>query len=97
MRRSKIDRVMLQRLVNEGRSQTEIAKYFGVSRMAVYKALKNLKVAVCTHVADTAAPQVIKEHLNATQQLLKINKCAHEMLDTLMVWQRGEPVVSGNQ
>lgn len=56
MRRSKIDRVMLQRLVNEGRSQTEIAKYFGVSRMAVYKALKKLKIAVCTHVADKAAP-----------------------------------------
>jgi transposase len=92
MRRSKIDRVLLQRLVNEGRSQTEIAKYFGVSRMAVYKALKKLKIAVCPHVADKAAPQVIKEHLNATQQLLKINKCAHEMLDTLMAWQRGEPV-----
>jgi predicted transcriptional regulator len=52
MRRSKIDRVLLQRMINEGRSQTDIAKYFGVSRMAVYKALKNLKVAVCTHAAD---------------------------------------------
>lgn len=92
MRQTKIDPVQLQRMVNEGRNQREIAKVFGVSRMAVYKALKKLKLAVCSHVATRAAPKVIREHLNATQQLLKVNKCANEMLDTLMAWQRGDPV-----
>jgi predicted transcriptional regulator len=92
MGKAKFDRAELARLIREGKSQTEIAEIFGVSKMAISKAAKEVGLAVVRHVAARQAPEVVREHINASQQLLKVNRCANELLDLLMAWHRGDNV-----
>jgi len=33
---------------------------------------------------------VVREHINASQQLRKVNRSANELLDLLMAWHRGD-------
>ncbi|MGD0914941.1 MAG: hypothetical protein ABSB22_00645 [Thermodesulfobacteriota bacterium] len=90
MPKPKIDRVMLDQMLGEGKPQREIAQYFGVTDGAISKAKNELKVAVVKNVALESAHKVVGRHLDTIGQLQKINQNANELLDLLMRWNRGD-------
>jgi len=53
MGKARFDRAELVRMLHEGKSQKEIAKVFGVSKMAISKAAKKLVPAVVSQVAES--------------------------------------------
>lgn len=87
---AKIDFDVLNRLVTEGKTTTEIAKYFSCTPGAVSQAKKKLKISVVKNVALERAHQVVGQNLDAVAQLQKINQDANELLDLLMRWNRGD-------
>ncbi|MCK9391541.1 MAG: hypothetical protein WCW53_06905 [Syntrophales bacterium] len=86
----KIDRVKLNQMLNAGKSQREVAHYFGVTAGAVSKAKKELNLSVVRNVSLERAHEVVDKNLNAVDQLQKINGYANELLDLLMQWNRGD-------
>lgn len=90
MAQPKISFVLLERLVREGNTVSQIARELGVTKGSVSKALKRLKVGVAKDLALRSAPQVIEKNINAMEQLQKINDDANELLDLLMRWNRGD-------
>ncbi len=86
----KIDKVKLSQLVMSGKSQREIAKYFGVTPGAVSQVKKELNINVVKSVALENAHRVVEKNLDAVGQLQKINDHANELLDLLMRWNRGD-------
>ncbi|NLX50505.1 MAG: hypothetical protein GXY72_00215 [Deltaproteobacteria bacterium] len=86
----KIDRVKLNHMLTAGKSQKEIAQFFGVTEGAISKAKKELNIAVVKNVSLERAHQVVEKNLNAVEQLQKINGYANELLDLLMRWNRGD-------
>jgi transcriptional regulator with XRE-family HTH domain len=86
----KIDRIKLRQLLRAGKSQTDIAKYFGVTESAISQAKKELNVAVVKNVALENAHEIVNREINALDQLGLINNHANELLDILMRWNRGE-------
>jgi len=83
MPKPKIDRVKLYQLLKAGKSQREVAQVFGVTEGAISRAKKELNLAVVKNVALENAHRVTEEHLDAVQQLQKINVKANKMLDEL--------------
>lgn len=74
-------------------SDAEMARRIGCTRAAVGRRKRRLLNAkagetICT---PTTVKKIVTEELNTIGQLKKINRYAHEMLDLLMRWQRGEP------
>lgn len=90
MPKPKIDRVLLNKMLREGQSPKEAAKFFGVSKVAIWKAKKQLNIAVVKSVALESAHRVVDKNLDAVAQLQKINDYANELLDLLMRWNRGD-------
>lgn len=86
----KIDRVKLNRLLREGKSQKDVAQVMGVSEAAISKAKKELNINVVKSVALENAHKVVGKNLDAVAQLQKINSYANELLDLLMRWNRGD-------
>ena len=80
----KIDFNVLNRLVTEGKSTTDIAKYFSCTPGAVSQAKKKLKISVVKNVVLESAHKVVDKNLDAIGQLQKINKAANQLLDELM-------------
>ena len=85
-----IDRVKLDQMLRKGKSQKEIAQFFGVTEGAISKAKKELKINVIKAVALERAHEVADKNLNTIAQLQKINSYANELLDLLMRWNRGD-------
>lgn len=79
----KIDFDVLNRLITEGKSTTEIAKYFSCTPGAVSQAKKKLKIAVVKNVALENAHKVVGKNIDAVQQLQKINEVANRLLNEL--------------
>ncbi len=90
MARPKIDRVKLNQLLREGKSQKEVAQVFKVTEAAVSKAKKELNISVVKNVALENAHKVVASHLDTVSQMQKINLAANELLDILMRWGRGD-------
>jgi ParB-like chromosome segregation protein Spo0J len=90
MPEAKIDKVELSRLLRSGKAQREIAQVFGVTESAISKAKKELNLNVVKNVALENAHRVVDKHLNAVDQLQKINEHANWLLDLLMDWQKGD-------
>jgi uncharacterized protein YerC len=90
MGKAKIDRVKLNRMLRDGKSQKEIAKTLGVSEAAISKAKKVLNINVVKSVALESAHRIVDKNLDAVEQLQKINRDANELLDLLMRWNRGD-------
>jgi len=90
MPKPKIDKVKLNQMLKSGKSQKEVAQFFGVTAGAVSKATKELHLCVVKNVALENAGRVVDKNLNAVDQLQKINDYANELLDLLMRWGRGE-------
>jgi uncharacterized protein YjaG (DUF416 family) len=90
MGKSRIDRVLLNQMLRDGKSQREIAKFFRVSPAAICQAKKELHIAVVKNTTLESAHKVVSSHLDTIGQLQKINQDANELLDLLMRWNRGD-------
>jgi predicted transcriptional regulator len=90
MPKPKFSDMQLKQLVNEGLTNTQIAKKLGVTPGAITQRLKALRLAANKEVALVRAGEVVRKELNAVEQLQKINGYANELLDLLMRWNRGD-------
>ncbi|MCD6300197.1 MAG: hypothetical protein J7L78_03385 [Dehalococcoidales bacterium] len=70
-------------MLREGKSQKDIARSMNVSEAAICKAKRELNINVVKNVALENAHRVTEEHLDAVQQVQKINVKANKMLDQL--------------
>ena len=89
-RPGKIDVLKLKRYVREGKSQTKIAKIFGVSDTAVSMRLKDLNLSVAKSVQMEHAHACVMDCLDVVHQLHKLNGESNFLLDLLMAAIRGE-------
>jgi len=80
----------LEECVKEGLGVTESAKRLGVTKGAVSKKLKALKIAVIKDSSLRHAGEIVEKRLDAIDQIKKINDYANELLDLLMRWNRGD-------
>ena len=80
MARAKIAYVLLDKLVREGNSVSQIAKIMKVSKGSVSKALKRLNVAVTREAALREAPQIVQKNIDAMGQLININNLINKEL-----------------
>ena len=69
----KIAFIQLDHLVRSDKSVSEIARQLNITKGAVSKALKRLKLAVTKDVALRAAPKIVDHQIDAMGQLRKIN------------------------
>jgi predicted transcriptional regulator len=83
------DRKMLL-MVDQDYNQAEIAKFFGVSRQAVNKRLKELRGRTTKCVVVKKVEEVVDRKIDAMEQLSQINLHANEILDLVMRWIRGD-------
>lgn len=90
-RSTKITDDQLLQAVSEGLGGSEIARRFKVAPSTVSTRLKRLNVTVGKDISLRSAPKVVDKQIDAVGQLQKINSAAHELLDLLMAWTRGEP------
>jgi hypothetical protein len=90
MGKPKIDRIQLDQMLRDGKPQTEIAQFFGVTEGAISKAKRELNIAVVKNVTLESAHKVVDKYLDTIGQLQKINQNANELLDLLMRWNRGD-------
>src|SRR5215470_2267257 len=74
------DEVLYRMLVEEGRSQQETAKFFGVTEAAVSKRVKALNINLSRHVGLERAKEVTDCGLNVAHQLQGINDVIQEEL-----------------
>jgi hypothetical protein len=77
----KIDKAELNRMLRDGITQREAAKYFGVTESAVSIAKKTLKNTIIRTVAMEKANEVVEADLDMMAQLRKVNKAINEELD----------------
>lgn len=92
----KISNLELEQLVREGNGVSEIARKMGVTKGAISKRLKALKVAITKDVTLLHAGQIVEKKLDAIAQLQKINDSANEILSQAMRRLRGEKDGSGD-
>ena len=71
-------------MLDKGKKQAEIAEFFSVSPQAISDRVKKLRGGVVKNVVMERAAEVIDKNLNTVEQLQKINKAAHQVLDELM-------------
>ena len=90
MQPPKINDRKLLRMVDQGKTQVEVGKFFGVSKQAVNKRLKVLRGKTTKIVATKKIEQVVDQKIDAIGQLQKINSDANEILNLLMRWNRGD-------
>ncbi len=77
-------------MLRQGKSPKEVAKFFGVSEVAIWKARKQLNIAVVKCATLEAGHKIVNANLDTLGQLQKINDYANELLDLLMRWSRGD-------
>src|SRR5512139_3744570 len=81
MGKMKIPRIQLDRLVRYGNGVSDIALKLGVSKGAVSKRLKDLRVGISKDVVLRSAPEIVDRQLNAMDQLKRINGLINNELD----------------
>jgi hypothetical protein len=86
----KISDYQLERLIKEGNNVSRIAEIMRVSKGAVSKRIKQLKIGITQNVTLHQAGEIVKKEINAAGQLQKINDHANELLDLLMVCVNGD-------
>lgn len=69
------------KLVNEGKSQAEIARKLGVSRAAICKKLKEVRGQNTRVIVAKKLNQATNTQINAIEQLNDINQHTHELLN----------------
>ncbi len=86
MAKALIDADTLRRLVDEGVSQADVARHFGVSESAVCQRLKKLKMLTSRVAALEKAGEVVEEKLSAAQRLEKVQ----DIIDRELAWAVGK-------
>ncbi len=86
----RIDDEQLAQLIRDGDTVTGIARKMGMSKATVSRRLKQLNIAINRNVSIRAAHKIVDREINTLDQLQKINRNAHEILDLLMRWNRGD-------
>lgn len=82
MGKVRIDADTLHRLVDDGVSQAEIARHFGVSESAVSQRLKKLQILTSRVAALEKAGAVLDEKLSAVQRLENVQG----IIDRELAW-----------
>jgi len=85
-----IDRVELGKMLDKGRSQREIAVYFGVNESSVSKAKYKLKKGIVKSTTRTQLRRFIDKKMDALEQMQTINTAAHALLDLYLGWINGD-------
>ena len=84
----------LEKAFAAGLGVSETARLLGVSKGAVSKRAKALRVTLNQNTTKDVvlfhAGEVLSKEISAIDQLQKINSYANELLDLLMRWTRGE-------
>lgn len=80
MSKAKIDRIELNRLLNEGKSQAECSRIFGVSEAAITKAVRRFNLAVAQDIVSKQAPDLVKQKKGAMDYLMDLAKRCDEEL-----------------
>jgi hypothetical protein len=90
------DAELVERL-NEGKSLTLIAQELGVSKGTVCKRRQRLRGAVAANATMHFAGDMVRQQIDANEQLLKISSSANTWLDRLesMRDRRQEEVIAG--
>lgn len=83
MARPKIDLALLDQMVRQGKTTSEIAKHFSCTSGAVSQAKRRIKVGVIKSVGLEAAHKVIGENLNVLGQYERINSEVFKIIDAL--------------
>lgn len=87
---SKVDVLLMQKLLSEGLPQKDIAKRLGVTPGRITQLKTELKIKKTKRVVESKVPAIIRRELNAADQLVKINEHATWILDHMMAWCRGD-------
>jgi len=90
MGRRKFTDYELGELIREGKSPAEIAEKLGVTPRAVYKRAALLKVNAGKEALMSQAEGIIRQDINAAEQLLEINQSTMDLLTTLIEIVRSE-------
>src|SRR5215470_7148684 len=80
MARMRVDPAALQRFLDEGHSQADAAKHFGVSEPAISQRAKQARIATSKVVALERAAEVVDQKLTAAQRLQHIQRVILEQL-----------------
>jgi transposase len=80
----KIDDDIMVRMIQEGKSHTEVAKRFNVTKQAVQERFSKLKKKILMAVNADNAHRVVQKELNAMDQLQMINAKAIQLLDVAL-------------
>lgn len=89
-RKGRIDHIKMRELLKQGKSQSEIALHFNVSRSAVSQARKTLSQSLTKHVAMESAVKILDVELDGAEQLVRANQIANDLLDDLMEQIKGK-------
>src|SRR5215510_12685064 len=81
MARMRVDGAALQRFLDDGHSQADAAKHFGVSEAAISQRVKHLRIATSKVVAMERAAEVVDQKLTAAQRLQHIQRVILDQLN----------------
>ena len=91
---NRISKEALQKCLEGGLSVTETARQLGVTKGAISKRAKALRIILKGKTSKDVvlfhAGEIVTREINAVDQLHKINSHANELLDLLMRWNRGD-------
>lgn len=81
MRLQKINDSKLLSLVDEGRSQADVARELGVTRQAVSKRLNELRGRTTRVMVAQPTRKIVRQRFDAIEQLAEINRKSLELLE----------------
>ena len=81
MGETKISLIELSQLVREGKGVSDIARKLGVTKGAVSKRLKALRVGITKDVVLRSAPEIVNRELKGMDQLKRINDLINNELE----------------
>ncbi len=73
----------LGRALDEGLSRKEICERFGISKGALSKREKQLKLGLARNATMHESGRILRQQIDAHEQLLKINEAGNRWLDNL--------------
>ena len=83
--RNKIDPLKLCELLEEGKSRTDIAKFFNCTPQAVSKAIKNMDKTLTVQTLTARAPELADRKMNLTKDLEMVHSDLLELHKELKV------------
>jgi DNA-binding transcriptional regulator YdaS (Cro superfamily) len=81
MARPRLNPAVLQRFLDDGHSQADAAKHFGVSEAAISQRVKKARIATSKVVALERAAEVVDQKLTAAQRLQHVQRVILDQLN----------------